>query len=54
MLSYHPEKNKAWIFISLVSVCFIKKHHSLDTHSIKIAVLIWWRWGELNPRPKAL
>ena len=23
-------------------------------NSIKITVDFWWRWGELNPRPKAL
>ena len=23
-------------------------------NSIKITVDLWWRWGELNPRPKAL
>ena len=30
------------------------KNRNPDTLCIKITVLIWWRWGELNPRPKAL
>ena len=29
-----------------------KKHRNPDTHCIKIAVLLWWSWGESNPRPK--
>ena len=29
-----------------------KKRTAVLIHCIKIAVLIWWRWGESNPRPK--
>ena len=30
---------------------FVKKDHR---NSIKITVVLWWRRGELNPRPKTL
>ena len=30
------------------------KHRNFDTLCIKIAVLLWWRRGELNPCPKTI
>ena len=44
---------KASVLISLTS-----QPHQHSESAVKIigvrAMSIWWRWGELNPRPKAL